>query len=733
MSAFRPDIQALRGWAVALVVGYHAGLPGLPGGYLGVDLFFVLSGYLITGLIRDEVAAGRFRYSAFYLRRARRLLPAALATLATTTLAAAAVLDAREWQDFQAQLAGALTFTANLVLWRQSGYFDGSAELKPLLHMWSLALEEQYYLLLPPLLLALPLARWRGAAVAVTLASAAVCAAGLLWAPSAAFYLLPARAWELGVGSLVALGAFGEVRASGALRPFGAPAAAVRALALGTVVVAPWLPLPGPHPGLGAVLMTLATAALLAHRPGMAPERAPIPAHGAPRPTGAQGAYATQAARAARVQRVAQATRGVLVALGDRSYALYLVHWPLFALLNNASLNGPAPPAWRVGAVLLALLGAEALHRGVEQPLRRPRGGSPAASLANHGPALARVGAAVLLASGAVWALAAAGQALWRPTPAQEQAAAHARRPTVGLDERCEQTLPLPRAACQTGPRPGILVWGDSFAMHLVPGLAATLPDGLVQATLSTCGPLLGLAPLSNAGHTRAWAEQCLAHNDAVLARLDVHPEWRTVVLASPFLHLLRERDQGITWQALWRDEAGTLHTGPVDADRTETALARTVAAVLARGRRVWLVAPPPMAGQDTGRCLQRLAAGRPVLGLAPAGCEVDAPANAALQAPTRALFEQLEARFAAERRTGQLQVLRFEPLLCDDHTGRCRTEWQDQPLYRDARHLSHDGSVALARAMDWGRLLAPPTPTERPARPGTPPPAPAVPPAPRP
>ena len=144
----RSDIQALRGLAVLLVLATHARL-GLPAGYLGVDIFFVISGYLITGMVNRSVedqylGRGRFSFRAFYFRRAKRLLPAAYVTFALTALAAPFLLSSSERHEFVLQVVGAVTFTANFVLFQQTNYFAGAADFKPLLHIWSLSIEEQY-------------------------------------------------------------------------------------------------------------------------------------------------------------------------------------------------------------------------------------------------------------------------------------------------------------------------------------------------------------------------------------------------------------------------------------------------------------------------------------------------------------------------------------------------------------------------------------------------------------
>ena len=253
----RPDIQVLRAIAVLSVLIFHFNLPGLGKGFLGVDIFFVISGFLMSRVILDSLDQARFSASTFYLRRARRLLPAAWAVLLLTTLAAPWVLGPAALRDYAAQLGGAMSFSANNVLWQQSGYFDSSADLKPLLHTWSLALEEQYYFVLP-LVLIWAGQRWRGwLLLALALASAGLC----LWlndeAPSASFYLLPSRAWELILGSLCAL-----------------PAVRERVRSLPARIDSAWLALPimassliwgwdEVHPRTDALLVCLATAILI--------------------------------------------------------------------------------------------------------------------------------------------------------------------------------------------------------------------------------------------------------------------------------------------------------------------------------------------------------------------------------------------------------------------------------------------------------------------------------------
>src|SRR5258708_2894895 len=149
---YREDIDWLRAIAVLAVVAFHFEVPGIWGGYVGVDIFFVISGYLITEIITSEIASGSFSFAAFYERRARRLLPALYVMVALTTLPSFVYLLTSERAEFFRSIGAVVIFTSNFFFWLQSGYFDHAAVEKPLLHTWSLSVEEQFYLALPPML-----------------------------------------------------------------------------------------------------------------------------------------------------------------------------------------------------------------------------------------------------------------------------------------------------------------------------------------------------------------------------------------------------------------------------------------------------------------------------------------------------------------------------------------------------------------------------------------------------
>jgi peptidoglycan/LPS O-acetylase OafA/YrhL len=205
---YRADIDGLRAVAILPVILFHFGLGYTPGGFVGVDIFFVISGYLITQHVFNEMTAGTFTFASFYERRIRRIAPALLAMLVITTLAASWLLLPAELTAEAKSAVAAIASVANIYFWKTSGYFQDQD--RPLLHTWSLSVEEQFYLVLPPLLLLLRRFcphRLKSAMAAITVISFLWASWGVFHSPDASFFLLPQRAWELSIGSLLALGA----------------------------------------------------------------------------------------------------------------------------------------------------------------------------------------------------------------------------------------------------------------------------------------------------------------------------------------------------------------------------------------------------------------------------------------------------------------------------------------------------------------------------------------------
>jgi len=221
---YRPDIDGLRTLAVVPVILFHAGATWLPGGFVGVDIFFVISGYLISSIILRESAAGEFSFLRFYERRLRRIIPALLVVLVVTVAIFQMIALPGQAQQTAESGIAALLSVSNFYFWRTSGYFAPAAEFMPLLHTWTLAVEEQFYLIFPVVVLALLKLRLpiKWVFVVGTIAAFAIGYWLSLEKPSVAYYLLPARAWELAIGAVLAVGVVPAVR--GALMRESLPA-----------------------------------------------------------------------------------------------------------------------------------------------------------------------------------------------------------------------------------------------------------------------------------------------------------------------------------------------------------------------------------------------------------------------------------------------------------------------------------------------------------------------------
>jgi peptidoglycan/LPS O-acetylase OafA/YrhL len=339
---YRPEIDGLRAIAVVAVILFHAGFAVFSGGFVGVDVFFVISGFLITSIIVEDLKTGRFSVVRFYERRARRILPALFTVMAACVPFAYSLLSPDDLKDFAQSLAAICLFASNVLFWGESGYFDTQAELKPLLHTWSLAVEEQFYVVFPLLLLA----AWRlGRKVLLTLigviamVSFATSVAEVRNFPSAAFYLLPSRTWQLLVGALASLvaGRWPTVDGKGSLGPIASEAVSWGGMAM--IVLALFMfDERTPFPGLNAALPTLGTALVLIG----ASDRTSVGRMLSWRP---------------------------LVGLGLISYSAYLWHQPLFAFTKHALLADlPTDLAIVLCAATIVL--ACLSWRYVEQPFR---------------------------------------------------------------------------------------------------------------------------------------------------------------------------------------------------------------------------------------------------------------------------------------------------------------------------------------------------------------------------
>ncbi len=454
---YRPDIDGLRALAVIPVALYHAHFPGISGGFVGVDIFFVISGYLICSLITAELASSNFSIVRFYERRCRRILPALFAMLAFVTGASAFVLLPPDMLSFCRSLLASTVFVSNIYFWKSANYFDGASEFKPLLHTWSLGVEEQFYIVVPLMLFAI--AKWSKSKYTPWLLSISVISFALsFWAethaPTGNFYLLPTRFWELALGAIAAISI-----------PTGVVSRTAReitGIAGVSLIIYSLLALNDetPFPGLNALFPCFGAAALLY--------------------AGSYGNTVTTNLLSTKP----------LVFIGKISYSLYLWHWPLLALARYQA--GRELTVLETSIVLLAsLIMAVASWRFIETPFRKNT------ILFNSRFIFASSGISIILAVLIGFAgISSQGVTVRYPNFAPKSISGVERYngDTCFLNEHQSITDWQGDKCLLTHIEgPTVLLWGDSFAAHYAPGIvdeAKELSANYLQYTSSACPPI---------------------------------------------------------------------------------------------------------------------------------------------------------------------------------------------------------------------------------------------------
>lgn len=653
---YRPEIDGLRALAVLPVIGFHAGLPGFAGGFVGVDVFFVISGYLITSIILAAHLNGQFSFSLFYERRARRILPALFTVLFASLPAAWLLLTPRGFEEFASSLRATAVFTSNLHFQGESGYFATAAELQPLLHTWSLAIEEQFYLLFP-LLLAVA---WRYARACLGPLLLAGILASLVLAealngprPEVAFFSLATRAWELLVGAWLAHRA--------ALQPLRVdPRQAAPLSLLGLALIGGAIALfdhGSPHPGVLTLIPVAGTALVILYggAPGATRRLLRLPA---------------------------------LVGVGLISYSLYLWHQPLFAFARAWAVSDPGPALYLL-LIALAFALATLTWRFVETPCRDRQRISARRLWQAAGAATA-----VVVAIGYI-GVARDGlperfpDHAWQPI-AKAQINASSGFKLAG--KRCANRPPT--TACVLGADGATPTWalvGDSHAA----ALAAAVHERLraagaagVQLTHSSCLYLPGLKNLGNA--------DCAERARAIRHYLLASPVRNVIVSGRYVLQVERDRydngEGGVEsgTRAGYAPAAGEMNTEPQRRQAVLAGYQWSIRELLAAGKNVYLVYPVPEVGWNLPDQLFKLRVLKH------------------RQAEVTTSYDRYLARSAAVRRAfdalGDLPGLtrvRPDRLLCYAAAPRrCVTELDGQILYADDDHLNLEGGRRVVDAL---------------------------------
>ncbi|MFC5480539.1 acyltransferase family protein [Massilia suwonensis] len=632
-----PEIDGIRAIAVLLVMFCHARFSGFTGGFIGVDLFFVISGYVVTLAITRQQEAGAFSLADFYARRMRRLLPSLyLVALATLVFCLLFVFPEHTFKLIK-NLGFLVLFSSNVYLSRTTGYFGVDSAKQPLLHTWSLSVEEQFYFILPLCLVLLARVKPRTRLLALSAALLLALAYSIVHTNkvgAAGYYMLPGRLFEflcgvvlaLGIGRLAVLGP----RIANLLVVLGMAGVAVCTLRYGAETV---------MPGTGAILPCIAAVLLIA---------------------GGRYAGALHPVLTNRPLRY----------LGRISYPLYLWHWPLIFAFNRLGWNGSAGMglALAVSVVLAALT-----HRWIEQPWRarseRPR------------RTWLRLWLLPFLFMLGLYFLARETDQLTRFYPAQYRADYVNASQSVfehPRAERCWNKVELFPAACSLGTQGAAtkaVLWGDSHAYHQIDFLDAIGKSknlAIHDMTFAMCGPVANSPERAGDGRYQRHAEECRAHSAAVMRHILADPAIEFVFMA-----------------AMWDIYGGGVDgVGPGQhgylPGQFDTELAATIAQLQAAGKRVIMLDDTPLLPRELDSC----ASDRLYLpGMAGRDCSYSRSiADEKHQATAQILARVVQAH-------PDVAMINTYDVLCDDK--RCQSEIDGVPLYKhdDLNHLGAGGS----------------------------------------
>jgi peptidoglycan/LPS O-acetylase OafA/YrhL len=647
-TAYRADIDGLRAIAVLSVVFYHYGVSPLQGGFAGVDVFFVISGYLITGIIHREVVEGSFTFASFYERRIRRIFPALFAMLVAVFAAGLALLLPSDLTYLGKSIIATLLFSSNILFWRQSGYFDATSDLNPLLHTWSLAVEEQFYIGFPILLLLIRryLALWiKSILVVCLIVSFVLCLYFQPLRPTATFYLLPFRAWELLLGGVLAIGLVPPITNERLNQ-------VLAAAALSLLTASLWLmKASADFPGWQAALPAVATAGLLY--------------------CGTQGNTVVARLLSSRP----------LVVLGLSSYSLYLWHWPILVFARYR--EGMAPLSlYQTGFLLSAtFFAAWVSYRWIEKPFRRKKPG--VSSFGRSSPFPVAIAATTILASCALAVLVFQGAP---GRVSHKVAQLDKARSNPYPNEHCNgqlssDVLDRCRAGWRHAPSQNLMLWGDSHAMTWSPALdriGRTSGVGVEFAFHTACPPLLGVRnPVS---------PYCFEFNARVLQKIKKERPDTIVMVASWPSYSMPEG------QFVLSDEAGRKGNLAV----FEPALRRTINAVRPFTGKIVLVGPTPGSPSSD-----------PSFSLAMAEWhgDITPPAELSLESVRKrsSWFWRVAEHYREDR---QVRLVDPSPWFCS--LQKCAYRQGVSVLYRDGGHLSLAGADFVFRKFPAELLSGP-------------------------
>lgn len=639
-AVFRRDINGLRALAVAAVVLYHFGLPGSHGGFVGVDVFFAISGFLMTRIILGSLESGAgFSFMRFYAARAIRIIPAMLLLVATVVAIGWLFLPAADYRALGSHALGSLGFVSNMVYWKESGYFDTRSHEKWLLHTWSLSVEWQFYMLLPIVLTAAWRLRPARSTLVALLWSGFVLSLALSVAlssskPSSAFFLLPTRAWEMLAGGLVFIHS----------TSFKPTAATMRALNYG---------------GLAVILVSMA-----AFTPAMV-----WPGGWALAPVAGAVLVLLGAS-----QNAGWIRAGITQWIGDRSYSLYLWHWPLAVVLTYFGKQGN--PSFVIAGLALTVLLGHLSFRWIETPTRQRL-----STLDARAGLLTVLAAGLALAAPPAIIVKLAGVPGRIAEPTERVFAETANRNPRWAECHVEGPRDIP-GCTYGGPKLGAVVVGDSHAAAVIRSIEKALPSPelhVLDWTLSACPTVAGIKKTPGMLSTN-----CGQVVSELVARAERLPRGVPIVIAN----------YGSAYVFGRAYINGVLRTAPqVYFDKPQysvtPALLRAyqngiveTACRFAKGNPVYLLRPIPEMGVNVPNVM-----GRAMLLGEQRDVSVDL---ASYRKRNQAVWD---AQDQASRRCGA-RIIDPTVVLCAG--GVCKGSHDGMPLYYDTNHLSERGANRL-------------------------------------
>ncbi|PMG73680.1 acyltransferase [Shewanella sp. 10N.286.51.B7] len=626
---FRQDINGLRAIAVIGVMLFHFQSNWLPGGFAGVDVFFVISGFLMTSIIFKGVENNQFSLLNFYLSRANRIIPPLSVMCLIILFIGGWILTPQEYSALGRHVYSSISFFSNIMYWQESGYFDGSSAYNWLLHTWSLSVEWQFYILYPLFILFLKkissIDTIKPTLAILTFIFFVFSVFASHNFPNAAYYLLPIRGWEMLVGGLVYLYPISLSKNKSQLVEF----VAILLIIVSYLFMSSDTVWPGYYaltPVFGGVLLLYANN---------------------------QNSFITG--------------NYFFQKIGAASYSIYLWHWPVVVFIHYFDLTITSTI---FGFVLSVLFGTLSYNYIEKIKYRKAHTIKEIIKLPSISLAVLTFVIGFLVfyfdgleirGSNSNYSLATELERL---------------KPNKGLDSSCDLTFNT-SDQCNNSKSPEILIWGDSFAMQLVDGVLSSNPDAqLIQMTKSSCGPIFDAAPVLKG----TFATGCLDFTSKVKKWIKQNSSIKYVVMSSPFIQYLEHPVE-------FAD--GSQHN--IDISELNELFMSTLRFFEKNGIKPIIFSPPPMNGKNLGRCLSTQTYKDADLSY----CDFKISELDQIQT---VVFNWLDLL------SNNYNVVNLKNYFCDDKM--CKSHIGNTYLYRDAEHLSKEGSELLGLEKDFYKMI---------------------------